>query len=177
MAKSNTVLWSLAALALGVGVTYAVLVREAKAAPKKSKPPIPDQPPIPGGPDASLPGAPSPGTGIGVGYYRDPMPNVQVAVPTGTEEYEILDAEICATIEAFETTPEPSEIALTVLEVRAPQAQWPTVPGDNPTLIALQTLVGFRVNQVATSNPNKTPQENLTDFCLPSAHFDPAPGG
>ena len=111
------------------------------------------------------------------------------------DQRKVLDAQICHAIAAFEEAPDPADVALTTLQLMAPHIAWPSVPGDNQTIVALQSMVVFRVDQVATEDPAKSAQENLADFCkpgfdthpapqpepddaqLPHVGFDPAPGG
>jgi hypothetical protein len=158
MANSKTVLTLLAGAAFGAGLTYFAMESQAKAAPKKTgkkAPEIPEQPPGPG------PGQAGPGTS---GGYRPPS-DASVTLPQGDEGLKELDATICSVVNAFEEEPEPVDVALATLDAWAPNVEWPAVSGDSQSIVALQAMVVFRVDQMATADPSKTPPENLIDAC------------
>lgn len=98
--------------------------------------------------------------------YRSPMPDVVVTLPATPELRNELDNVICKTFRSFDESPEPADLLFSTLEAWAPEGEWPVVAGDHPTMLALQAMTSFRIEQIARdTDPNRTPEENLDAFC------------
>lgn len=170
MAQKTGNLLALAAVALvGGAIGYAISDQKQPKKTKKKDVDIPPEPPGPG--PVPLPGegtGPSPGTG----GYRPPMPQTAVSVPSNMTERKALDDTICEAVVSFAESPEPGDVVLATLEAWAPDGEWPAVPGDHPTMHALQAMVSMRVEQIATDlDPSKSAEENFKAFCPAEPHI------
>jgi hypothetical protein len=112
-----------------------------------------------------------------IGMHRDPKPQVQVWVPQSLADRQQLDDMICEVWTTYDSPPtDISDFVMDVLDELAPEGDWPTVPGDHPSLHSLQAIVGFRIDEIGQTNKNQGIVENFNAFCVTEG-VPPTPKG
>lgn len=117
-------------------------------------------------------------------FHRVPQPQTAVAIPNTLEDYAVLDELVCACADDVRATlfggGEPDlatwarETMLCVLNELEPDVVWPHVPGDHPSILALQVVVLYEVSRqlqedtLCLSEPDETmPTPNPGRFVRP----------